>query len=61
MKYELASEEPGIDQGMPMANFNDHYHGDAPDMGAFERGEVLPLEVGVSADFNHFIQMYADF
>ncbi len=39
--YYLAPNDPGVDAGDRIPNFNDRYGGEAPDIGAFERG-VFP-------------------
>jgi hypothetical protein len=37
--YQLASGSPGFDQAKRIANFNDHFNGAAPDVGAAEGGD----------------------
>jgi hypothetical protein len=46
--FSLAAGSPGFDAGVPIPNFNDGFHGKAPDMGASEAG-TPPLEFGVNA------------
>lgn len=46
--YKLKAHAPGIDRGILLPNFNDHYLGAAPDMGALEQGSGR-LETGVDA------------
>ena len=40
---ELAAEGDAIDRGLALAGFNDGFTGDAPDLGAFEDGQVIPV------------------
>ena len=40
---ELAAEGGAIDRGLALAGFNDGFTGDAPDLGAFEEGQVIPV------------------
>jgi hypothetical protein len=47
-QYYLSPTSPGFDAGLRIANFNDGFVGDGPDMGAFEAG-APPLEFGVTA------------
>ena len=47
-EYALAPRSPGFDAGMILPNFNDNYHGNGPDMGAFEANSP-PMEFGVNA------------
>jgi hypothetical protein len=46
--FSLAPGSPGFDAGVPIPNFNDGFHGHAPDMGACEAG-ASPPEFGVNA------------
>ncbi len=46
--FQLAPSSPGVDAGIIIPNFNETYAGDAPDIGAFEAGQV-PKEYGVNA------------
>jgi hypothetical protein len=39
--YYLQPGSPGYDAGVLLPNFNDNYKGAAPDMGAYENGDVL--------------------
>lgn len=50
--FSLAPGSPGFDAGVPIPNFNDGFHGRAPDMGACEAG-AAPLEFGVNAYGDH--------
>jgi hypothetical protein len=50
--FSLAPGSPGFDAGVPIPNFNDGFHGRAPDMGACEAG-APPLEFGVNAYRDH--------
>ena len=47
-EFALDSSSPGYDAGVVIPNFNDHYTGAAPDMGAHEAGSP-PMEFGVNA------------
>ena len=47
-EFALYSSSPGYDAGVFIPNFNDDYHGAAPDMGAHEAGSP-PMEFGVDA------------
>lgn len=47
--HYLASGEPGVDAAERIPNFNDLYSGEAPDMGAFERG-AFPRPSGECED-----------
>lgn len=47
--YQTASS-PGYDAGIPIANFNDGFTGDAPDMGAHETGTPL-MRFGATASY----------
>ena len=38
----LAAGTPAIDAGQPLANINDRFAGEAPDLGAYELGAALP-------------------
>ena len=46
--YELARKSPGHDAGVRIANFNDNFRGEAPDIGAHELS-TKPMEFGVNA------------
>ncbi len=46
--YQLAAGTPGFDQGAKIANFNDHFNGAAPDVGAAEAGDPA-MKFGVAA------------
>jgi hypothetical protein len=46
--YSLDPASPGFDAGEVLPNFNDHFTGKAPDIGAFEAGSP-PMEFGVDA------------
>jgi hypothetical protein len=46
--FSLDPSSPGFDAGAVIPNFNDDFHGKAPDMGAFEAGSA-PMEFGVNA------------
>jgi len=48
--FHQALSSPGYDAGLPIANFNDKYTGDAPDMGAHEAG-TPPMRFGVKANY----------
>ena len=47
--YQTAAS-PGVDAGIPIANFNDGFTGDAPDMGAHKTGTPL-MRFGVTASY----------
>jgi len=47
-EFSLYSSSPGYDAGVVIPNFNDHYNGAAPDIGAHEAGSA-PMEFGVRA------------
>jgi len=47
-RYALAPGSPGYDQGVVIANFNDGFLGQAPDIGAQESG-AEPMQFGVNA------------
>jgi hypothetical protein len=47
-RYQLAPTSPGYDAGVHLPNFNDHFTGAGPDIGACEAGQS-PLEFGVTA------------
>ncbi len=47
-EFTLDPSSPGFNAGVVIPNFNDHYRGTAPDMGAQEAGSS-PLEFGVNA------------
>ena len=46
--YQLAQGTPGYDQGKRIANFNDHFNGAAPDVGAAEAGDAA-MKFGIAA------------
>jgi hypothetical protein len=46
--YQLAASTPGYDQAVRIANFNDGYLGNAPDVGAAEAG-AAPMAFGIAA------------
>ncbi|MGH7491218.1 MAG: fibronectin type III domain-containing protein [bacterium] len=46
-EFALARGTPGFDAGVILPNFNDSYHGNAPDIGAFEASSP-PMEFGVN-------------
>ena len=41
--FELAAQSPAVDGGVALAGFNDGFTGDAPDLGAYERGRAIPV------------------
>ena len=47
-EFALDPSSPGYDAGVVIPNFNDHYTGAAPDIGAHEAGSP-PMEFGVDA------------
>jgi len=47
-EFFLSTSSPGYNHGVRIPNFNDDYSGSAPDMGAFETGQIA-LEFGVDA------------
>jgi hypothetical protein len=47
-RFELAPSSPGLDAGCVIPNFNDGFHGQAPDIGAHEAGSP-PMRFGVGA------------
>jgi len=47
-EFALDPSSPGYDAGVVIPNFNDHYNGAAPDMGAHEASSP-PMEFGVNA------------
>lgn len=47
-EFALDPSSPGYDAGVVIPNFNDHYYGIAPDIGAHEAGNP-PMEFGVDA------------
>jgi hypothetical protein len=47
-EFALDPSSPGYDAGAVIPNFNDHYYGAAPDIGAHEAGDP-PMEFGVDA------------
>jgi hypothetical protein len=47
-EFTLDPSSPGYDGGAPIANFNDAWTGDGPDVGAHERGSSA-MEFGVDA------------
>jgi len=46
--YQLAAGTPGFDQGLRIPNFNDHFNGAAPDVGAAEAGDAA-MAFGIAA------------
>src|SRR5690348_919539 len=46
--YQLAAGSPGYDQGKRIPNFNDHFNGAAPDVGAAEAGDAA-MKFGIAA------------
>ena len=46
--YQLASNSPGYDRGLRIANFNDSFTGAAPDVGAHEAGTAA-MKFGIAA------------
>ncbi len=46
--YQLAAGTPGYDQGLRIPNFNDHFNGAAPDVGAAEAGDSA-MKFGIAA------------
>ena len=46
--YQLAPDTPGHNQGVRIPNFNDHYSGTAPDVGAHEGGGAK-MKFGIAA------------
>jgi hypothetical protein len=46
--YQLASGTPGFDQAKRIPNFNDHFNGAAPDVGAAEAGDGA-MKFGLAA------------
>ena len=46
--YQLAAGTPGYDQGVRIPNFNDHFNGAAPDVGAAEAGDPA-MQFGIAA------------
>lgn len=47
-RFQLAPDSPGAGAGQPIPNFSDGYRGDAPDVGAHQRG-TPPIQYGVNA------------
>lgn len=47
-RFDLVPESPGYDAGLRLANFNDGYTGQGPDIGAHEAGTPA-IEFGVDA------------
>jgi hypothetical protein len=47
-RFQLAPDSPGAGAGQPLPNFSDGYTGQAPDMGAHQRG-APPIRYGVKA------------
>jgi len=39
----LKRESGAVDAGVPLPNINDNYRGSAPDLGAYEYGQPMPL------------------
>ncbi len=54
-EYALDPQSAGYDQGVVIPNFNDHFSGKGPDMGAFEAGSE-PMLFGIHADWNLQLQ-----
>ena len=57
--FTLLEEDKGVDKGMVIPNFSDKYNGNAPDMGAFERGasSLFPIRpLPIEAD-KYFVQL----
>lgn len=50
--FSLDPASPGFDAGEVLPNFNDHFTGKGPDIGAFEAGSP-PMEFGVKAYLQH--------
>ncbi|CAB5172674.1 hypothetical protein D3OALGA1CA_5854 [Olavius algarvensis associated proteobacterium Delta 3] len=48
--FHQTASSPGYDTGLPIANFNDDFTGEAPDMGAHETG-TPPMGFGVAATY----------
>jgi hypothetical protein len=46
--YQLAAGSKGFDQGVRIPNFNDHFNGAAPDVGAAEAGDNA-MKFGIAA------------
>jgi hypothetical protein len=46
--YQLAANSPGFDKGIRIPNFNDHFNGAAPDVGAAEAGDPA-MKFGIAA------------
>ena len=47
-RFQLAPDSPGAGAGQPIPNFSDGYTGQAPDIGAHQRG-APPIQYGVRA------------
>jgi hypothetical protein len=47
-RFQLTPDSPGAAAGQPIPNFSDGYTGNAPDIGAHQRG-ALPMQYGVRA------------
>jgi hypothetical protein len=47
-RFQLAEKSPGAGAGEPIANFSDGHRGNAPDVGAHQRG-APPMRFGVSS------------
>jgi hypothetical protein len=47
-KYQLASGSRGLDEGVAIPGFNDHFMGAAPDIGAHEAG-TAEMAIGACA------------
>lgn len=50
--FQQTTSSPGYDAGTPIANFNDDYIGEAPDMGAHESGAPL-MRFGVTSNYQN--------
>ncbi|MFO7907479.1 MAG: right-handed parallel beta-helix repeat-containing protein [Pirellulaceae bacterium] len=48
-RFQLKPDSPGANAGVVIPNFSDGYTGDAPDMGAHQRGQP-PIQYGVKAN-----------
>ena len=56
----LSHSSLGYDAGALISNFNDHYKGNGPDMGALEN-ELPAFQYGVESNWNDWIQALPDF
>ena len=48
-RFQLALDSPGVGAGQPIPNFSRGYTGEAPDLGAHQRG-APPIQYGVRAN-----------